>query len=108
MKFRSIFFLFIILVASDTLMGQVSDTSKLAQSAPIHGKLLNNIPDSTVLLEILKIQVLRIDNLNYMIDYLFEDQKRIEAKLDSLISILQKENHKCKMKRKKRLGKSEK
>lgn len=43
------------------------------------------------MLEILKIQGQIIDNLNYMLDYIYSDQKRMEAKIDSLLIILQKD-----------------
>jgi hypothetical protein len=45
---------------------------------------LRKIPDEVIILKILKIQGQIIENLNSMMEYLHEGQKRMGIKLDSV------------------------
>jgi hypothetical protein len=71
--------------------GQVSDTSKIFHSDSVQQKLLNEIPDDAIILEIQRIHGQIISNQNYLLGYLYEEQKRIEAKLDSVLNAIQLE-----------------
>lgn len=102
MKFEGIYFLFVLMVFCITLKAQVPDTIKISQPDSVQLELLKKIPDDVIVLEILKIQGQIINNLNYMLDDLYEEQKRIEMKLDSALIILQKVNKNNLQKKKKK------
>jgi hypothetical protein len=57
----------------------------------VQWKLLNEIPDDVIILEIQRIHGQIISNQNYLLGHLYEEQKRIETKLDSVLNILQLE-----------------
>ena len=92
MKFKGIYFLFVLMVFCIPLKAQVTDTIKISQPDSVQLELLKRVPDDVIILEILKVQGQIIDNLNYMMDYLHENQNRIEMKLDSALIILQRVN----------------
>jgi hypothetical protein len=71
--------------------GQLSDTTKTFHLDSVQWKLLNEIPDDVIILEIQRIHGQIISNQNYLLGHLYEEQKRIETKLDSVLNILQLE-----------------
>jgi hypothetical protein len=75
-----------------TSKGQATDSVKISPSDSVQLQLLKKIPNEVLMLEILKIQGQIIDNLQLMMDIMYTDQKRMEAKFDSLLIIIQKEN----------------
>jgi hypothetical protein len=89
---KAVYFLFALLIFCNPSKGQVPDSIKVSQSDSVQIELLKKVPDDVIHLEILKIQGQIIDNLNYMMDYLHENQNRIEMKLDSALIILQRVN----------------
>lgn len=89
---KAIYFLFVLMVFCIPSKGQLPDSIKVSQSDSVQIELLKKVPDDVIHLEILKIQGQIIDNLNYMMDYLHENQNRIEMKLDSALIILQRVN----------------
>jgi gamma-glutamylcyclotransferase (GGCT)/AIG2-like uncharacterized protein YtfP len=82
--------------------GQVPDTIRISHSDSVQIELLKKVPDDVIHLEILKIQGQIIDNLNYMMDYMYQKQKKIEIKLDSVLNVMQNENKNSLKKKKKK------
>ena len=100
--FKAIYFLFVLMVFYIPSIGQVPDTIRISHSDSVQIELLKKIPDDVIHLEILKIQGQIIDNLNYMMDYMYQEQKKIEIKLDSVLNVMQNENKNSLKKKKKK------
>jgi hypothetical protein len=105
MKIKYINILAVIFAFCVPSYGQMSDTTRNSLADSNHLILLKSIPSEKVTIEILNIQGQIIDNHNYMLNYLYEDQKRIKAKQDSVLKVLQSEKKKDSKKRNKRRGK---
>jgi hypothetical protein len=102
MKAPKLFYLAILLINCFFAKGQESDSITNSRLDSIQSTQLDNISNDIILFRIIEIQGQIIDNLNYMTDYLYENQKKIEIKLDSVLNVLKKEDEDKPIKRKKK------
>lgn len=106
MNYKFIVILIVLWASCLPSQGQEPDTIRISQSDSAQIEILGKIQDDVIILEILKIQGQIIENLNSMMEYLHEDQKKMEIKLDSALNIMSIEKENCfRKKKKKRLQK---
>ena len=80
--------------------GQVTATIKDSPPDSVQIRQINKVSNDIIFFEILEIQGQIINNLNYMVDYLYDNQKRTQAKLDSILNTLPKESKRKQRKKK--------
>ena len=73
------------------LKGQVTDNLRNSYSDSVQTETLREIPDEIVMLNILNLHSQIINNMTKMMGILYVEQKILEAKIDSILSFMNKD-----------------